>query len=254
MTDRNQPQRHLDLQGSYNIRDIGGYRTRDGRSTRWRTLLRADTLHRLTPASQDALVRYGVRTVVDLRGSEELAAGPNVFASSNTVNYRHHDIIGEQMRDERPEPPPVFRGPSTIATAYANILDRRHDAVCGAVAALTDPRALPAVVHCHGGKDRTGIITALVLALAGVSDEAVAEDYALSGRFLFQRHLEMPDPRDASEGIETWQDYQRNNCPPEAMLQTLAHLVDRYGDAESYLLSGGMTRAQIDALRQAVVE
>ena len=108
--------------------------------------------------------------------------------------------------------------------------------------------------HCHGGKDRTGIVAALVLALVGVPDETIAEDYALSGRFLFKRHLERPDPRDASAGVQTWQDYQRGNCPHEAMLQKLAHAADTYGGAESYLLGGGMTRPQIDALREALVE
>ncbi len=67
MHDGRQPKRHLRLEGTYNVRDIGGYRTTDGRHTRWRRLLRADSLHRLTPASQAALVDYGVRTVIDLR-------------------------------------------------------------------------------------------------------------------------------------------------------------------------------------------
>src|SRR6185369_10690856 len=77
--------RHLPLDGTYNVRDIGGYTTRVGRRTRWRTLLRADSLHRLTAPAQAELLGCGVRTIVDLRHAGEHLAAPNVFAASSAV-------------------------------------------------------------------------------------------------------------------------------------------------------------------------
>src|SRR4030095_14489658 len=75
--------RHLGLAGTYNLRDTGGYRTLDGRTTRWLTFLRSDSLHRVPPMAQTTLLNYGVRTVIDLRRSDELHVAPNVFASSS---------------------------------------------------------------------------------------------------------------------------------------------------------------------------
>ena len=73
------PKRHLKIEGAYNTRDLGGYATRDGRHTRWGQLLRADSLHRLPVTSQQALLDYGLRTVLDLRKSDELQNLPNPF-------------------------------------------------------------------------------------------------------------------------------------------------------------------------------
>ncbi|XWK86253.1 MAG: tyrosine-protein phosphatase [Phormidium sp.] len=74
-----QNQRHLPLEGSYNIRDIGGYLTVDGYQTRWKTILRSDNLHRLTPNSQQALIDYGIKTIIDLRYASEVKNRPSVF-------------------------------------------------------------------------------------------------------------------------------------------------------------------------------
>ena len=94
-----EPRRHLDLEGAYNIRDIGGYAASDGRRTRWQRLLRADSLHRLAPASQRALIEYGVRTVIDLRTTDELQEAPDIFATSAEVGYLHHNMLGDTWLD-----------------------------------------------------------------------------------------------------------------------------------------------------------
>ena len=84
-----QPARHLDIDGAYNVRDLGGYPTRDGRRTRWKTFVRAASLHRLPPDSRATLIDYGIRTVIDLRMTRELEDAPNVFAGSSEVAYLH---------------------------------------------------------------------------------------------------------------------------------------------------------------------
>src|SRR5262245_53423510 len=86
-TSVNERERRLDLAGTYNVRDLGGYATTDGRTTRWGVLLRADSLHGLTPEAQEQLLAYGVRTIVDLRSDTELEKWPNPFMTSERVRY-----------------------------------------------------------------------------------------------------------------------------------------------------------------------
>ena len=148
--------RRLNLEGTYNVRDIGGYATIDGRRTRWRTFLRADSLHRLAPASQTALVEYGIRTVIDLRLAEETQEAPNVFADSSDVVYLHQDAYGsepityDKVFDESEETA------TRRAARYTAILDQRQSEVGRTLTTLATPGTLPALVHCAGGQDRTG--------------------------------------------------------------------------------------------------
>ena len=254
MPDGSPTRRHLDLEGAYNIRDIGGYRTKDGRLTRWNTLLRAGSLHRLPPSSQAALIGYGVRTVIDLRTAEEAQQAPTVFAASSDVGYHHQDMIGDTPLEEVAGFPSDALSFNRIVEIYTKTLDRRQPQFCKTLATLAEPGVLPAMVHCAGGKDRTGLIIALLLGVVGVPEETIAEDYALSARFLLDRYFTEEAPPGVSASNYTWEDYQRENCPPESMLDTLSYLGERYGGVEGYVRAIGLTQDQIDSLRAALVE
>ena len=244
--------RRLNLEGTYNVRDIGGYATIDGRRTRWRTFLRADSLHRLTPASQAALVEYGIRTVIDLRRAEETQEAPNVFADSPDVMYFHQDAYGSEPITFDNELVESAHTATRIAARYAASLDQKQSEVGRTLTTLAAPGTLPALVHCAGGQDRTGRIAALVLGIAGVPRETIAEDYALSARYLVARHLDMYPEISAAD--YTWQQYQDEFCSPEVMLKTLDHLDKHYGGVEGYVRAVGLTTEQIESLRSALVE
>jgi protein-tyrosine phosphatase len=241
-----EPQRHLLLDGTYNVRDIGGYRTRDGRLTRWHTLFRADSLHRLAPAAQAILLDYGVRLVLDLRRSDELQAAPNVFTTSTSVYYRHLSLLADA--------PPVVNGnPQALVETYRHILDNRQAQVYQTLAALATPGNLPAMVHCSAGKDRTGVIIALALGLAGVPAETIVEDYALTATCLGEAFMEETRQRALKRGY-TWEQYKPLvGCPPEYMVTTLQHLETEYGGIEAYVRTIGLSEAQIEHLRAALV-
>ena len=243
--------RRLDIEGAYNVRDLGGYATSDGLRTRWGVFLRADSLHRLPLRSQSTLIDFGIRTIIDLRASWEIQAEPNVFFGSREVRYLHQNMSGD-VRPVRESLPLATDVVSRRSGAYSRILDRRQSQVRDTLSSMAQPDALPSPFHCAGGQDRTGIIAALLLGLAGVPDETIAEDYALTARFLVKKRLD-DDPELARSGY-TWQQYRREQCPPEAMLGTLDHLKERYGGVEGYLRTIGISAEQIDALRRALVK
>jgi protein-tyrosine phosphatase len=238
--------RHLPLSGTYNVRDIGGYRTRDGHVTRWRTMFRADSLHRLSPEAQTALLAHGVHMVIDLRRSDELRAAPNVFASSTTVTYRHLSLL-----TDTPDVPGV---PQPLVEIYRQMLDARQAQICELLQALAAPGGVPAVVHCSAGKDRTGVIIALALGLVGVDVDTISADYALSATYLVGSFLKATRQRALARGY-TWEQYQPLvQCPATFMHATLQYIEMRYGGIEAYIRRIGLSHAEIAALRTALVD
>src|SRR4051794_11950357 len=129
------PPRHLKLDGTYNVRDIGGYATADGRATRWRTLLRADSLHRLPEAGQRDLLACGVRTIIDLRRPNEARHQPNVFAASEALRYVHYPLYEITVDTDNDEP---------LRRHYRWVLDECRPQLATLLAMLSAPGALPA--------------------------------------------------------------------------------------------------------------
>ena len=244
--------RHLQIDGTYNVRDIGGYDTADGRRTRWRTYFRSDSLHKLSPEAQREFLGTGLRTIIDLRRERETLATPNVFAGSTEVDYRHMNLITDTDPEAYGDPP--GEGPEWIAGSYKILLDDRQPQIGAIMAALADPAVPPALFHCAGGADRTGIIAALLLSLAGVPDETIAEDYSLTAPALFKRYsTDGPPPGWSTDDLRRAQslDYL---APAETMRITLQYLDDNYGGVEAYVGEIGLTTAQIEAIRASFVE
>ena len=239
--------RRIGLDTVYNLRDIGGYRTVDGRQTRWRLLFRSDSLHRLTPESQRALLAYGVRTIIDLRYREELVDSPSVFAQSSAVNYCPLALY--QLDD----PLVTAYQPQDLAQVYRMILELAQPQIRRIVGAIAAPGALPALVHCTAGKDRTGVIVALILGALGVPDETIVEDYALGASYL-DPLLDELRAQAARSGYDTdW--YNRLlESNPDTMRQMLSELRQRHGGPAEYLRAIGLPDQHILALRSALLE
>ena len=249
------PRRRLDIEGAYNVRDLGGYETLDGRRTRWGKFLRADGLHALTAESQDALIAYGVSTAVDLRLTREVEFRPNVFAARPEVSYHRANVLGDDYRE--PDFPEVGEPANRLVGIYTMVLDDRQPALRRALGLLAGSGSSAAMYNCTAGKDRTGIVSALLLGLAGVPRETIVEDYALSARFLLERYLdllasgEMTTERPLDE--ITWQTYRDEFCPHTAMRRVLRHLDDRYDGVESYVRKIGVPEAEIAAIKTSLV-
>ena len=120
--------------------------------------------------------------------------------------------------------------------------------------ALAEPHDSTVLYHCAGGKDRTGVISALLLGLADVSPELIAADYAVTARYLIHSFLLANVVQSDPQEIHTWQEYEQRFCPPEAMLITLQHLDEHYGGVEGYVRTIGLSDKQISQLRKQMVE
>jgi protein-tyrosine phosphatase len=246
MPNENQPSRHLSWDACYNVRDLGDLPTSSGTPIRPRLLIRADNLFRLSPEGQAALRDYGVRTVIDLRLAHELETHPNPFADGHDANGTPR-YLNLPLHD--PATQAVMQAQDSMQGEYIAILDMNKDLVGGvikAVAAALEEGGV--LVHCHGGKDRTGIIVALLLSLAGVPRETIAEDYALSETQLEPHHAEWLEEQIRTHGPTNrprWM-YSR----PETILGALDHLDREYGGVEPYLRSAGVTEAELTQIRR----
>lgn len=231
----------------FNFRDVGGYLGLDGRAVRWNRLYRSDSLHRLDETDREAFAALGLRTVIDLRRPREVSRDGRVpdFAD---LAYRHihleHRPWEEVPYDER------LGLARYLADRYLDLAETGAAGIATALGLIADTDAAPVVVHCVAGKDRTGVVCALALSLLGVPDVDIAADYALSSA--------------ASDRFAAWLRERRPNAAPlpahylaspaEAMLLFLRELRERYGSAEAYALTAGLTADHVTALRTHLLE
>jgi protein-tyrosine phosphatase len=234
--------------GCLNVRDLGGHPTEDGAETCFGAYVRADNVERLTETGWRALIDYGVRTVVDLRLEEEREAAPPAGLPITAMHcplvpdFGHPDWeeINALSLDAVP--------PDSTRLVYVEFLERYRDRFGNAVSTIATADGGGAVLfHCMGGKDRTGLVTALLLRVAGVEREAVAADYALSGTNLRALH----DSWIAASADARERELRIRICatPAEAMLAVLETLDQRYGGAEDYLRAAGLGDRELSGIR-----
>jgi protein-tyrosine phosphatase len=246
MVMRRERARRLAWEGLLNARDLGGYPAADGRETRWGAVVRSDSLTELTPAGRDALIGYGVRSIVDLRLPDEVAEHPNPFAepAGHDVAYANVSFL-----DPAAAPPETF---TTLADDYRRMLDQFKKEIAAVITAVARAPEGGVLVHCAAGKDRTGLIVALLLGLVGVPAGTIAADYALSGEYLRERNQQWLAH---GPGIRAEREERLRAFEPTAkvMLAVLDHLRERYGGVEAYLLEAGVTAADLGRVRARLV-
>jgi protein-tyrosine phosphatase len=240
-------ERHIALEGAVNFRDLGGYVTSNGQRTRWRVLFRADGLGELTEADLAVVRELGIRTVVDLRSGYEVEQS-RFNVDAHPVGFHHFPFI-----DQLPDVEEWDRRPGLLAAQYKEMLDDAGPQIVSALEVLADPAAHPAVFHCTAGKDRTGLLSALVLSLLGVPEESVVDDYALSGapmeRLRAKLILKYPDGKDVIADID-----EVFSADPANMVELFAYLRERYGTLEAYAAKVGVTEEIVAGLRSSLLE
>jgi protein-tyrosine phosphatase len=247
-TEQREWTRLLEWEGCQNARDLGGYATEDGRETRWGTVVRSDCPAALTEAGRAALAGYGVRAIVDLRLPAELADDPNPFAEPGDHGIAYTNV---SFIDPAAAPPDAV---STLAEDYLQMLDRYRQGVAEALAAIARaPDDGAVLVHCAAGKDRTGLISALLLGLVDVPAETIAADYAMTAELLRPRERQWLEGLDPEERAQREAMLARYAPTAEVMLAVLEGLGERHGGVEPYLRSTGLGQDDLDRLRERLV-
>ncbi len=248
----------IELEGAVNVRDLGDLPTEDGQKTARASLLRADNLQDLTPADITKLVRdIGVTTVVDLRSTNELRAeGPAPLDAVAGVRHAHHPVLPELGANTDVVADALLardrldrtRYPDNPVTGhYLGYLEDRPDQVVGAVRSIAHAGGA-ALVHCAAGKDRTGVVVALALTVAGVPAQAVAADYAATGERTEAIMDRLRRSRLYAGDINSRPaDLHRPHA--ETMTAFLEQMDARYGGVASWLTDNGLSSADLDALR-----
>jgi protein-tyrosine phosphatase len=205
--------------------------------------VRSDNLRSLTAAGQQAMVAYGVTDVIDLRSESEVASSPSPFAGlapfgGPAPTYTHLPLVDDATMRKLAEAPDMF-------DRYLMMLDHRPDAFREIFTALarTDGAA---VFHCFAGKDRTGMVAAMSLSLAGVGVEAIAADYAETDAQMATRYEEWLAAAPPDQLAEMREDLR---CPPERIVAVLERLDQKWGGVEGYLSTAGVPATEIATLR-----
>ena len=241
------PDRQLHFRGTFNFRDLGGYRARAGQTVRWRTLFRADALHRMDEAELGELQQLGLRSVLDLRTRSELDDG-RIEADHLGITHFHMPVLGLVWEPEDLDPD--ADAGRVLGDLYIDMLSVGAPALAAALETLAQVDRLPAVFHCAAGKDRTGVLAAIVLSLLGVDEEIIIADYHRTAR-----SMEALMERLATERPETWtamtdQPSPYMKTPPEAMTGFLAHVRAEHGSVVGYVRSIGVSAEAIEAINR----
>jgi len=236
--------RRIELAGAGNFRDIGGFRCGDGREVLRGHVYRSDALHRLVETDIIKLDGLGIETVFDLRSDEELRKdGVGEFAV--TRNHVHVPLVAVSLS---PFDEAIDWSVMDLRQRYIEMLETGGAAIRTIFSALAQPKAPPVVFHCTGGKDRTGVVAALLLRVLGVDDAQIVADYALSEQYLSELLMRYREQL-LSSGLDRQAVAYLTSSPPDRMRYTLGELDRRWGSTADYLTAIGVPGAVVEALR-----
>jgi protein-tyrosine phosphatase len=201
-------------------------------------LVRSDSMAHLTPVGRESMLAYGVTTVIDLRTDAELVRAPNPCADNAGPAYIHLPLIDDSMMVGLDEASGMFE-------RYLWMLDGRPEAFRAIFETMAAADGA-VVFHCFAGKDRTGLVAAMLLSIAGVPSDAIAADFAETDAQLALRYQEWLAAAAPERRSEMREDL---SCPPDRILGALDHLRQRWGGVQAYMEASGMGPITIDQLR-----
>jgi len=234
--------RHLDWEGCLNLRDLGGLPTEDGAFTAYSAFVRGDTLCGLSESGRTSLLGYGIRTVIDLRSLPEIAAEPNPFAALPDVITYVHRPLNDPATDTR------LSITADAAERYVVMTDaaaagQRIAAIFSSMAEAPDGGVL---FHCFAGRDRTGVVAALLLRLAGVGLDTIVEDYEVTDTWLRARYDQWLTTLEGTSRERFLSSLQARGHPVRRVVE---HVEERHGSVGRYLETHGAGRADLARVR-----
>lgn len=245
--------RFVALDGCFNVRDLGGYPTADGRAVRRGRIYRADALHRLTAPGRAAFAILGINTVIDLRTAAEVADRSGQPQRPWPGRWEHISLRAATPNWDGLTPTEAA-DPDLAVTHYRETVQQGGPALAAVFAALAAPRAMPAIFHCAAGKDRTGIVAALLLRLLGVDRQIVATDYALSDVATAQWEASVAAGKpDDTQTAWAFVPPAMLVADPDIMIRFLDWVDAEHGSTDTLLRRNGLDPAAITHLRHTLV-
>jgi protein-tyrosine phosphatase len=233
--------RTIELAGCLNFRDLGGYPTADGRMVRWRQVFRSDALFHLTPEDVARLrdeLRIG--DIIDLRSHFEVdAEGPGPL-TDQPIRFHHHPLYDNESLRHAASPE------LTLGDRYVLLAEFAKQPIGQVIDALASTDN-PAVYHCAAGKDRTGVVSAILLGVLGVADEVIVADYAATKENL-DSIIERLMSTQGYKGMLSALPPDTLHAEPQTMIAFLDTMRERYGSMVEYARSAGVSADAIDRL------
>jgi protein-tyrosine phosphatase len=249
----NHPRRLIGLEAVHNFRDLGGYPTTGGRSTKWRTLFRSDGLYRLRGADDmSRVMQLGLKSVIDLRTEREQREQGIFPIDDIEVTFHHLSIVDVTWSDT--ETPEFDDEVEFLVWGYRDMLEIGSSRFADAMHVLAQTDSLPAVFHCAAGKDRTGVLAALLLSSLGVEDAHICADYGLTQdamrRSIAWSKVHRPELAERYASIPK----AYLAADPRAMQIILTELAQQHGSVRNYVREIGVADATVEALGNLLLE
>ncbi len=243
--------RRVELAGPVNFRDLGGYPAADGRRVAWGRLYRSDSLHRLEESDGPLLHDLGIATAIDFRAGDEVDRIGVGRLGELDIHHLHLPTVDKALHTVRH---PGWEVPKSAGEVYVQMLRSGSGAYAATLRVLAEPGTLPAVYFCMAGKDRTGIFSAMVLGLLGVSDADIVADYVLTDDVLGAIHERAR--RDYPDAADSWPDLPKAliGAEGETMVAMLEAVRERWGGWDGWTEEHGVEPAVVEDVRTHLLE
>jgi protein-tyrosine phosphatase len=246
-------ERLVPFEACFNFRDLGGYETRDGRTVRWGRVYRADTLHRLTPADVERLHGLGLAAIIDLRAPDEIEQNGGLPAGVSVPRWHNRPLVAS-MNLRRVDALPAGEEPVDKAPGEGYVEFVADGTTAVDVLRLVAEADGASVFHCTAGKDRTGVIAAMLLDLLGVGDDVIVEDYVLTAQTRKRSAPWIAEHEPEFAAFLATIPVERRSVNGDAILGFLDRLRARHGSVEAFVSERGLDVTTLEALRSDLLE
>jgi Protein tyrosine/serine phosphatase len=236
-------QRMINLEMIKNVRDIGGYETQSGHFTKAHKYVRAATPSGISENDKETLYQYGVRVIIDLRSAKEIEEVPNKLKGYKDIIYYHIDVFNDPTASVVLGKMDDFKDMGELYIVMLDHLKASFKAVFDLLIKHNDKNVL---YHCSAGKDRTGVISALLLDLAGVYHYDIIKDYSES----YENNKEINEKL-MKMMPEVAEHYLQSD--PIYMMKMINHIENNYGSSKEYLLSIGVKEEDLEDLKDSFI-
>jgi protein-tyrosine phosphatase len=253
MTQGNPYPRNVNLESVDNFRDLGGYRTQDGRMVIWRHLYRSGELHRMTKRDLHRLEQeIGIRSVLDLRNARELER--RGIGRLSETNFQYYSVPLAIDDEDKVEDRELFQSCSSMGEIYLYFVGHKEYGrrLVEALEVIAEPTHHPLVFHCAAGKDRTGVLAAILLSVLGVADQQIVEDYTVSGQYMKTLANRLNRDPETANNIKELPGYVWE-AEPKSMFLFLSTLRQEYGSVTRYLEVHGAESSLTRRLEKALL-